>query len=517
MDKKTRENYYILIVFILFIISFALRLYRYGNQTVQPDEIFYSSWAFAILSQNWEWGINFMLGQPPLFPYLLAVITFLFGGDMNVLRVVPIIFGSLSVFPMYYLGKTLFDRRVGLLSAILLCFCSFHILYSRTLMLEAPVIFFILTSMYFFWKSYNDNRIIYACLAGIFLGLACDTKYIGFGLYPAYILYLLWINKKWKCLLDKRALIIFTTSFFVFLPVLINLYQKGINPFYWQLFERFEVQYIGYKSFGFIELLIRGFNNYTDLMIDGHSVATTSLPWFPAVWLAAAFIFPLTILYSFYHLLKGKSSMSFIMISYLVFNCFVAIYKLRFQYYLLWALPTFFIMFSCMSINFLDYFRFNYTKKFSFPDFTKVLVLILACIFVFSNILTGVMAPAVNKPYNIGFEELMEKLEIQLQPGDIIAVSRPDMVNYYVNKYGFNEKELNIYVFSLYMYGQKQHVVDIKVNMKLLDKTKPRYMITSVPYYLSYVSINDREMIQRDYNLVSNLNGYLLFERKSKA
>ena len=174
MGQKSRENLRLdfLIASILFVISLLLRLPHYTEVCLWPDEFIYSAYAYSTISNNWLWSAEATL-QPPLFPYILATITYFFGGSIEIFRIVSIIFGSLSVWVMYFLGKELFDRRVGILSATLLCFGSFHIMYSRIVMLEATLIFFILASLYYFFKSYNkEDDIKYACLCGIFLGLA---------------------------------------------------------------------------------------------------------------------------------------------------------------------------------------------------------------------------------------------------------------------------------------------------------------------------------------------------------
>ena len=125
------------IISVLFIISTIIRMYNYADMSVYPDELYYSSYAYSIIIHNFAWPPEYMVCQPPLFPYILATCTYFFEGGLDVFRVVPIFFGSLTVCVIYFLGKSLYNRRVGILAAILLCFCSFYILFSRIVMLEA--------------------------------------------------------------------------------------------------------------------------------------------------------------------------------------------------------------------------------------------------------------------------------------------------------------------------------------------------------------------------------------------
>jgi len=519
------KKYDSIIIFFLFSISLSLRVYNYTKLSVIPDEIEYSDYAFSIIANHWAWPPEEMVAQPPLFPYLLAILTYLFNGSLEVLKTVPIFFGSMDVVMIYFLGKILYDWRVGLLSAILLCFSSFHLYFSRTLMLETILIFFILASMYFFWRAYEKNSIYYSVVSGIFIGLANDAKYSALLLYPFYTLFLLWTHKRrflfgWKSIIEKKFLVIIFVSLIFFSPVLLDLYIYGMNPFYWQLFQRYEVQFVGYKSvgeFGITDLLIRGFNNYVGLLMDKNSVATSSLPWISAFELVASALLIITILYYLYFLFWRISRESFLMIMFLVFNAFVAVFSVRFQYYLLWAIPTFFIMMSNMIINFKDELNLKYLNKkikFSLVDFVKILTLVFACIFIISYIVIGIYAPFVNESIKVGYEKHILSIKDKIHQGESIATDKIEILYYYLNKPDFNTQENNIHVLPLYKKEKKLDKIYIVVNLDLLNTAKPRYIITSTYTFFAYATIYDKITMKKDYILISNENDVLLYERK---
>ena len=181
-DRKT--NIEIRIFLFLFILSVLLRITNYTKLTPMPDELIYSNYAYSIIAFDLFWPPEQMYAQPPLFPYLLSITTYLFQGGLETFRIVPIFFGVMDIIAVYFLGKAIYNRRVGFLSAILLAFCSYHILFSRSLELETMLIFFILGAMYFFWRAYEENKLSYAVIAGVFIGLGNNTKYSEFPLYP---------------------------------------------------------------------------------------------------------------------------------------------------------------------------------------------------------------------------------------------------------------------------------------------------------------------------------------------
>jgi 4-amino-4-deoxy-L-arabinose transferase-like glycosyltransferase len=514
-----------IIVSVLFAFSILLRVLNYAELPAYPDEISYTFYTFSILAHNWHWPPEFMLGHPPLMPYLLAILTHLFGGSLEVLRTVSTLFSSMTVVVVYFLGKELFNRKVGVLSAILLCFCSYHILYGKILMLESAIIFFIFLSLYFFWKAQNDGKLGYAIAAGIFLGLANDTKYISLLMYPVIILFVLWTKRRWefmsglKELMEKRVLTTFFVSFLVFLPVLIALHVHGKGPISYLLFSKFKASgetFAGYKSFSFVDLIIRGFNNYVGMMIDAENPVTASISWHPAYRLAASFLLVSVISYFLYLTFKGKNNASLLFIFFIVFNVFVVLYKQKFQYYLLWAFPAFLIMLSSMSIDFVEKIKNKLkSNSTSSADFFRVLFLLFSCIFIFSSVIIGLASPH-NESVFVGYESQIIKIKENIQPGDSITtdVNMIHLVNYYLDKYDFDAERCNNRIFPLYKMIFR-HRIKRGVDLEMLDIVKPRFILTSAYYHSAYADKYEEMIIRKNYNLISNEDGVLLYERKT--
>lgn len=520
------------IILLLVALGALLRIPGYTKLSIMPDEILYSDYAFSIIAFDWGWPPEQMLAQPPLFPYSLSLLTYLFDGSLEIFRLVPIFFGILDVIALYFLGKIIYNRKVGILSALFLSFSSYHILYSRTLMLETMLIFFMLVSMYFFWRAYSEDRLIYAAIAGVFIGLANNTKYSAFLLYLIFVSYLLWVRRRGfhfglRPLVEKKFLVMIITSFLVFLPVLADLYLYGVDPFYWQLFDRYKLQFAGYKTldqFGIANLIIHGFDNYVGLLMDATvnfsqgfyiksgSIGTMSLPWLILFEVAAYILLPVTVLYYFYFFMRTQPRESFLLIAFLFFNAFVAAFSTRFQYYLLWNVPLFFIMLSSIAVNFANKIKLSKISEQPYlKGVVRVSMLLITGVFLLSYIYIGSISPFVNESIKAGYEKHIIKIKNSIDQNDSIATDKISMLYYYLNDYNMKF----IPVLPLYKIEQKNQKRYLAVDLDLLNTIKPRYILVADYSFLSYATNYDRMMIQKDYELISYENDVLLYKRKT--
>ena len=200
------------------------------------------------------------------------------------------------------------------------------------------------------------------------------------------------------------------------------------------------------------------------------------------------------------------------MITFFVFNAFIALFATRFQYYLLWGLPVFFIMLSYLIVNFIESIRLRIANKesaLSLKALARIFVLALAFIFIFSYIMVGIMAPSVNEAQTVGYEKQVINIKYKIQPGESIATDNVGMINYYFDKYEIYAQEDSIFLFPLFkeIHGRRL------ANLGMLGNAKPRYIITTVYLFSAYATSYDKKMIEKDYDLISNENDVLLYER----
>src|SRR5712664_1418324 len=101
------------IVTAVVVTAFALRLINYSSIVAYPDEFVYTYRALATIGFHWDWSRQFMLDQPPIFIYLLGLITVVFNSQLETFRMLSVACGALTVGFVYLLGKSIINRTVG--------------------------------------------------------------------------------------------------------------------------------------------------------------------------------------------------------------------------------------------------------------------------------------------------------------------------------------------------------------------------------------------------------------------
>ncbi|MCL4519341.1 MAG: glycosyltransferase family 39 protein [Thaumarchaeota archaeon] len=229
-------------VFGLFLIGLAIRSYGLSGLAAYPDELTYASRSIQIIAANWAWPPTQMWDQPPLFTYILALVTASFGASLDSLRMISVFFGSITIVIAYFLGKSMYGRLAGAIAAIGVTFDGFHILYSRLLYIEALANALILLSLLLFWEGVVKRKSLkLSIVGGVVFGLALDSKYIsmvaGVALFGFLILYWKKFGGKFP---GRQVIAFFSTSVLAFVPVLLDLAWNNANPFYYDLVARFQ-------------------------------------------------------------------------------------------------------------------------------------------------------------------------------------------------------------------------------------------------------------------------------------
>lgn len=94
---------------------------------------------------------------PPLY-HSLARLALLFGGNDAAMRLPSVLFGTLTIPAVYFLGRTLFSRNAGLFAAFFCALSVYHMNYSRELRPYSLYLFLAILSMAFFYRGFTKNR-----------------------------------------------------------------------------------------------------------------------------------------------------------------------------------------------------------------------------------------------------------------------------------------------------------------------------------------------------------------------
>ena len=523
----------LILVLIFFFISFLLRSYEVKNIAPYPDESIYLIYSLKILSNDWIMPRDCMFYQPPFLFYVQAVLIHLFGGDLGVLRFVSVITGSLTVCFVYLIGKSLFNRRVGFLSAMVLAFLNFHILYSRIYMLEAATILFIVGSLYFFWKGYCEGAgMRYIYLAAIFHGLAIDTKYIGIVVLITIILFIVWTKRSWRALLDKRIIHFCIVSFLVVLPVLIMLYMNNVNILYYNIIERHKLLHGAPSSvssvvnMSIIELILRGYWNYVEMITRGGYY----LPWSLLLQIAALILFPVTILYHLPAFLKAKPSETFLLFFFLI-GLLPLLFLGRYMYYLLYSLTGFIVLMSNLSVSAID--RLKDRSTINTSVIPRAVLVLLVFTLISSNVFIGAVSPVIDRGQFDGSNAALIYIDKRLAQDP--RSMRSEMMGFVyragvglsttyialndIEHIDWEQGAIPVVMMRLKEEGEHKFLV---LDLDTIKSWKPRFIVTSRMNYDTYFESEDKETLLRYYELVfssKNTNPheeeFIVFERKN--
>lgn len=174
----SEDKYLLAILFVVALLIRTIVFIQNGNHAA--DGMYRT-----ILTINWLKDPHFITGGiwPPLDLYIMAFMVKILGDPFTSTRLVSLIFGTLIIFPYYYLVKLLFDKRVAAISTLILSFLSIHIQYSTYSMSEVPFAFFLITSLYFFFRfktgceTVIEKRLTNLIISAVFLNLASMIRY----------------------------------------------------------------------------------------------------------------------------------------------------------------------------------------------------------------------------------------------------------------------------------------------------------------------------------------------------
>ena len=503
----------ILIIISLFFVAFLIRVFGVSKVLMNVDEWWYWIDTNKILASNFAPRADVFDYSPPFLQYIGAVVTLFFEGDLNTLRMISVIFGSLTVPLLYLFGKVTYNRKTGLLSALFLCFSAYHCLYSHIYLFEGLTLFFITAFLYFFWLSqrYEHEQksvtyAIYAIIAGAMMGLAFDAKYIAFFLIPAIIIYILWARRfSLKALLDKRIILMFIFAFLFFLPLLICLFYTGVgfHGIYYYCVEKFERATISssrsIQIFSPDELLLKGTEKLLFLLTwSADSILIPS--WTVFFKLSAISLFVITFFYYLRGFINRGKRDSFFMIHIVTLFLLLLVLS-RSLHYLIYLLPFYFVMLSHLAVK-----SFEYLKKGnnSYKNIFRILIVSLTIVMLFSYIITGVTSPYWDEgDYNPWLRSAIEYIEMDIAKsgyeGNIVigVIDLPQVVDYPLYLDDINASVYNVMKFTSGYERERQ-----EIDLEKIEKLKPSYLMMSEHAYDFYFKSDVKKKIFEDYRIV---------------
>ena len=228
-------------LWVLILLSLALRAFVAGAIEFGNDEVYY--WTYAKFP---DWS---HFDHPPMVGWVIQLFTLNLHLESEFfIRLGSVVFGTISTWMIFLIGKKIKDSLTGLYAAFLYTsslYCT--IITGIFIMPDTPQVLFWLLSIYLLLTALPDKnltkssrKIILA--AGFTIGLALLSKYHSVFLIFGAFLYILFYNRKW--FRTKELYLAFVIIILVFLPVLIWNYHNSFISF------TFHESRIGYVKSG---------------------------------------------------------------------------------------------------------------------------------------------------------------------------------------------------------------------------------------------------------------------------
>ena len=204
--KFLKDPYNLVLISIL-LFAFIVRLYYFILTKSQPlwwDEAVYGTLAKNSISHIWN-GTDIInhesMIRPFLFPFLWSIFLRLGLNEVGVRFVLEFIPSLLSVFFVYLIGKELYDKKVGLISAFIFSALWLHLFYTVRLLTDSFQLVLLFPSMYFFIKFLkSESNFKLFTISLLLLSFSTLTRFQN-GIF--FFVYLILLIPDKKLLLNK--------------------------------------------------------------------------------------------------------------------------------------------------------------------------------------------------------------------------------------------------------------------------------------------------------------------------
>lgn len=216
-----------------------LRTWQINRFGFNSDEAVYAGQA-AALANNAALKPFFPVfrAHPLLFQTLLSLSYRLGGGDVAN-RLIAAGFGLGTVVLVYLAGQLLYSRRAGLIAALFLAVMPYHVLVTRQVLLDGPLVFFTTLALYLVARFARTNDRFWLFAASGAMGLAILSKETAVLLVPSVYVFLALspsIRVRTRDLAIALGILVLVASPYPIAIMLAGRSNTGHSYLTWQLF-----------------------------------------------------------------------------------------------------------------------------------------------------------------------------------------------------------------------------------------------------------------------------------------
>jgi len=209
-----KKQYFIHLIVLLFVLLGVINLKNSG--LIDWDEGVFALQGQWIATLGAE-GKPFNFQTPPLFQIFIAILFKLVGPHDIVLPLLSLVFSGLTLYFVFYLAKRLFSTEEAIYATLIFMSTEFFLFFSTSGLSDAAFLFFFTTSIFFFIKSVEKNRMRDFLLTIFFTTLALYTKYSAITLPIIFIILGKQLKKRWFLSSIIIPIIMFSPYIYLFL------------------------------------------------------------------------------------------------------------------------------------------------------------------------------------------------------------------------------------------------------------------------------------------------------------
>lgn len=173
--RRARTRARVALLAVAALATFV-RLWGLDAVGLNSDEIVYVGQGASIAGDTaFTQRFPIFRAHPLLFQSLLSIQHSLHPSDF-LARLAAVVFGVASVLLLYAIGRRLYDRSVGLAAAAILALMPYHVVVSRQVLLDGPMVFFLLLGIYALVRYAQSGRDLWLYATSAAVGLSFLTK-----------------------------------------------------------------------------------------------------------------------------------------------------------------------------------------------------------------------------------------------------------------------------------------------------------------------------------------------------
>lgn len=248
---KFFQKNYVFVPILLLAVVLRFSWLSYNPPSLNWDEISHGYNAYSILKTGKdEWGQTFprifrAYGdyKLPAYIYLTSISEFFFGLNAFAIRLPSVLAGIAIVVFTYLLTKELFDKKIAIISSLLVAIEPWSLFLSRGAFEANLALAFIISGTYFFISGTKKAKLL--PISAVLLGLSVWTYNSARVFVPLLFLLLIFLYKKELLKIWRKNQKVFTCY--------LLLIAFFFLPMFWQLFNP-----VGQARYGWVAILDEG-------------------------------------------------------------------------------------------------------------------------------------------------------------------------------------------------------------------------------------------------------------------